>query len=49
MNYITSVIYDTAIGVLTLMIPAELTWFTYAYAAVGFGFGISYAVILVRK
>ena len=39
----------TALGVLTLMIPAELTWFTYAYAAVGFGFGISYAVNLVRK
>ena len=39
----------TALGVLTLMIPAELTWFTYAYAAVGFCFGISYAVNLVRK
>ena len=39
----------TALGVLTLMIPAELTWFTYAYAAVGFGFGISYAVNMVRK
>jgi hypothetical protein len=39
----------TALGVLTLMIPAELTWFTYAYAAVGFGFGITYAMNLVRK
>jgi hypothetical protein len=39
----------TALGVLTLMIPAELTWFTYAYAAVGFGFGMAYAVNLVRK
>jgi len=40
----------TALGVLTLMIPAELTWFTYLYAAVGFGFGIAYLVgMLVKK
>ena len=31
-----------ALGVLTLMIPAELTWFSYVYAAVGFGFSLSY-------
>jgi hypothetical protein len=32
------------------MIPAELTWFTYLYAAVGFGFGIAYLVgMLVKK
>jgi O-antigen/teichoic acid export membrane protein len=40
----------TALGLLTLMIPAELTWFTYLYAAVGFGFGIAYLVgMLVKK
>jgi hypothetical protein len=39
----------TALGVLTLMIPAELTWFTYLYAAVGFGFGIAYVFGLIRR
>jgi hypothetical protein len=39
----------TALGVLTLMIPAELTWFTYLYAAVGFGFGIAYVIGFIRK
>jgi hypothetical protein len=39
----------TALGVLTLMIPAELTWFTYLYAAVGFGFGIAYVIGLIRR
>jgi hypothetical protein len=39
----------TALGVLTLMIPAELTWFTYLYAAVGFGFGIAYLIGLIRR
>ncbi len=39
----------TSLGVLTLLIPAELTWFTYLYAAVGFGFGISYLFALLRK
>jgi hypothetical protein len=31
------------------MIPAELTWFTYLYAAVGFGFGVAYVVGMVQK
>lgn len=31
-----------ALGVLTLMIPAQLGWFTIAYAAVGFGFSAAY-------
>lgn len=31
-----------ALGVLTLVIPATLGWFTYAYAAVGFGFSAAY-------
>ncbi len=39
----------TALGVLTLLIPAEITWFSYLYAAVGFGFAIAYLVNLVRK
>ena len=32
----------TALGVLTLMIPAELTWFSYLYAAIGFIFAFIY-------
>ena len=33
------------LGVLTLLIPvATLTWFDYAYAAVGFGFSLAYLV-----
>jgi hypothetical protein len=39
----------TALGVLTLLIPGEMTWFSYLYAAVGFGFGLAYLVNLVRK
>ncbi len=38
----------TALGVLTLLIPGEITWFSYLYAAVGFGFGLAYLVNLVR-
>ena len=38
----------TALGVLTLLIPAELTWFTYLYAAIGFGFGVAYLVGMVN-
>lgn len=39
----------TALGALTLMTPAGLTWFTYLYAAVGFAFGLSYLINMVRK
>jgi len=39
----------TALGVLTLLIPGEITWFSYLYAAVGFGFGLAYLVNLVRN
>jgi hypothetical protein len=39
----------TALGVVTLLNPVEITWFSYLYAAVGFGFGIAYLVNLVRK
>ena len=37
------------LGILTLLIPAELTWFTYFYAAIGFGFAISYLINLIRN
>jgi hypothetical protein len=39
----------TGLGVVTLLIPAPLGWFTYLYAAVGFGFGINYALCLLRR
>ena len=35
------------LGVLTLMVPTSLTWFTYLYAAVGFGFSLSYLINLM--
>ena len=39
----------TGLGVLTLMIPGEITWFTYLYAAVGFDFGLTYLINILRK
>lgn len=39
----------TALGVLTLMAPAELTWFSYLYATIGFSFAISYLVGLLKR
>jgi hypothetical protein len=39
----------TALGVLTLLTPAQLTWFTYLYAAIGFGFALSYLANIIRK
>jgi len=42
-------IVATALGVLTLLIPSGLSWFTICYAAVGFAFGLNYAVCLMRK
>ena len=38
-----------SLGVLTLMIPVKLTWFSYVYAAIGFGFAISYGINLLKK
>ena len=32
-----------ALGVLTLMLPIQLNWFSIAYSAVGFGFAAAYA------
>jgi hypothetical protein len=39
----------TGLGVLTLMIPGQITWFSYIYAAIGFGFGVSYLINILRK
>ncbi len=36
------------LGLLTLMIPAEITWFSISYALIGFGFGLSYLIALFR-
>jgi hypothetical protein len=38
-----------ALGVITLLIPAEFGWFTISYAAVGFLFSLAYITALVRK
>lgn len=38
-----------ALGVLTLVIPTSLNWFTIAYAAVGFGFSIAYVWAFSKK
>lgn len=38
-----------ALGVLTLLIPAELAWFTFAYAGVGFGFSLAYLWAFTKK
>lgn len=37
------------LGLITLLIPAQLTWFTLLYAVVGFGFSAAYTVLLLRK
>ena len=39
----------TGLGVLTLMIPGQITWFSYIYAATGFGFGLTYLINMLRK
>ena len=38
----------TLLGVLTLMVPVSLTWFTYLYAAIGFGFALAYLLNLIK-
>jgi hypothetical protein len=38
-----------ALGVLTLLLPATLNWFTILYAAVGFGFSAGYGYFLFIK
>jgi hypothetical protein len=38
-----------SLGVLTLAIPASLTWFTIAYAGVGFSFAIAYLICFFKN
>lgn len=38
-----------ALGVLTLLIPAPMTWFTLLYAIVGFGFSAAYTIAFLLK
>jgi len=38
-----------ALGVVTLMIPVHLNWFTYLYSAIGFGFSIAYLFSMLTK
>lgn len=39
----------TGLGVLTLLIPSSLTWFSIVYSAIGFLFGINYGLCIWRK
>jgi hypothetical protein len=39
----------TSLGVLTLLIPAPISWFTIAYAFIGFVFGSAYVVSLITN
>ena len=43
------VVSASALGALTLLIPAEFGWFTITYAAVGFLFSVAYLSALLRK
>jgi hypothetical protein len=45
---IVMAIVATALGILTLMIPATLGWFSIAYAGVGFAFAIAYVVSMMQ-
>lgn len=38
-----------ALGVVTLLIPAQLSWFTFLYSAIGFGFSTAYLVAIFTK
>ena len=51
LGYVGRVMFVAAagLGFLTIFIPASLTPFAIAYAAIGFGFSISYLVNLIRK
>lgn len=37
------------LGLITLLIPTQLNWFTILYAVIGFGFSAAYTVFLLRK
>ncbi len=36
------------LGLVTLLIPVAYSWFTIAYAAIGFGFALAYVIGLLR-
>jgi hypothetical protein len=38
-----------SLGLITLMIPVDLNWFSILYALIGFGFGTAYLVALLLK
>lgn len=38
-----------ALGLLTTLIPVEMTWFAILYAVIGFAFGLNYLVCLLRR
>lgn len=39
----------SGLGLLTLLIPAPITWFGGLYALVGFAFGLNYTVCVLRE
>lgn len=39
----------TGLGVITLLIPVTLNWFTVLYSAIGFAFGLAYLIALAKK
>jgi len=38
-----------ALGIVTLLVPAYLSWFTILYSAIGFGFSIAYLLAILTK
>jgi O-antigen/teichoic acid export membrane protein len=38
-----------ALGVVTLLIPAHLSWFTFLYSAIGFSFSTAYLISIFKK
>lgn len=39
----------SALGLLTFLVPAPLTWFSGVYAMVGFAFGVNYSICVLRE
>lgn len=37
------------LGLLTLLVPVELNWFTIGYSLIGFGFSAAYAISILKK
>ena len=38
-----------ALGILTLLIPTDLNWFTIGYSVIGFSFSAAYAIAMWKK